>query len=276
MKIFIKIVLTLFLIIFISPVTFCAGIQVTQFFPANSSSERITIPVNISLLAQGNWILQILPLEQYIFNQNGYRMPITNFSLFVLGKSQETIFSQNTPIQILSSQVYGMNNINLMFSLKPQENYRAGNYSTDIKITLIDSNHVVTEKVFNLKFSIPEKSYISFSNQTLRLSMEKSKILQKKSEQHLVSPLVVYVKSNSNWKLYIKKTGNTENSKLKFQIKPLSADEGIVLYKNDYVQMTDTNTELLASGKATFNDLNQSLDTKSINIDYKINGPEND
>jgi hypothetical protein len=266
----------IYVILFTLP-SFAGGIKVEQFASPIKLANRVSQPINLTLATNGRWRLLIQALEPQIYNQGkyNYAIPITRMELAEASGVPISNFSAGKIIEINSSQLNGMNSINLALNVATYDNDRPGFYSTDIKFSLIDESNTVTEAVYNLRFTKDEICSLDFSNQILNLKLDKDKILQNGFTQHLQNHLMVYVKSNKDWKLYIKKQPNSKNNVLTYSVKPLYADNSINLNQaNDYTLMKD-NSVLLASGKATFNDSIQSLDKKLINIDYMVKGPDN-
>lgn len=106
--------------------------------------------------------------------------------------------------------------------------------------------------------------------------MDKENILQKNTQQNLKMPLILYITSNKDWKLYVKRNTNDINANLKITpyIKIISADKTINPNLSTNFTILNSDEMLVASGKATFNDLIKKLDKQFINLDYLIKGPK--
>lgn len=152
---------------------------------------------------------------------------------------------------------------------------RPGNYAVALKFTLINQNSTITEGVYNFRFLKNEIASIEFPNRMVRLSLNKDKILQKSSSQTLPSPVGIYISSNKDWKLYIRRLPNSQDKELNYFVKVLGGDQSINCNAIDeYIPLVDAPI-LLATGKATINEMMNCLDRKLINIDYMIKGPDN-
>src|SRR5574344_1628553 len=262
----------IFNFILVSP-THAGYLKINSFSQPIKTNNKISQQLNINLSASNNYKLYAQALDNKIYCQNkdNYSIPIERLEIldsrglpisnFILGKN----------IQI--PQQNSNDNIILNLNLSTFDNDRVGFYSTDIKFTLIDSNNTMSEAVYNFRFNKEEISSIEFSEPTINLKLDKDMILKKKAEQHLLNPLVVYIKSNKNWKLYIRKIPNTEK-KLTYYIKPIFADTSVKLHQSsEYIPLKDSESILIASGKATFNDTLKTLDKRIINTDYLVKGP---
>lgn len=260
-----------------TPASFAGGVKVEQFAQPIKLGNRVSQPLNLTLVASGKWKLLVQAIEPQICNQGkyNYSIPITRMELAESSGVPIANFSAGKVIEINSSQLNNASNINLALNIATYDNDRPGYYSADIKFSLVDESNTVSETVYNLRFNKDEISSLEFSNPILNLKLDKDKILQRSSIQHLQNPLLVYVKSNKDWKLYVKKLPNPRNTALSYSVKPIYADNSINLNQTgDYILMKD-NSVLLATGKATFNDAMQCLDKRLINIDYMVKGPDN-
>ena len=150
-----------------------------------------------------------------------------------------------------------------------------GNYFADVKFTLIDKNAVAAKELYTMRFMQDEIAKIDFSKTLVNLSIDKEKVLARNSSQSLPIPLGLYVSSNKNWKLYIRRVNNNPDKTFRYFVKVLpSADSAISCNStNEFILLQNTPL-LLAMGKSTINDAIKSLDRKLINVDYMINGPE--
>lgn len=251
------------------------SIRVTNFSSPTVFANRISQPINIIFSSTGNWKLLVQAAESKIFNQNSaYTLPITRLELAELGGNPIVNFDMGKIIELRSGNSCGMNNLNLALNLTTFDNDRPGYYYTDIKFTLIDKNSMVTEDVYNLGFMKNEISSIEFTNRMTNVSIDRDKVLQTNFTQRLANPVGLYVSSNKDWKLYVKKMyGKTNN--YNYFVRVLGADPAIKCNcAADYSVLND-NPILLASGKATINDTMNKLDKRFINIDFLIKGPEN-
>lgn len=177
-------------------------------------------------------------------------------------------------LEVRNGATLGSNNVNLALNVISFDSDRPGNYTTTVKFTLINQNSNVTEDIYNLRFIKNEIASIDFPNRVVKLTLNKDKILQKNSSQNLPSPVGLYVKSNKDWKLYIRKLPDNQNKELSYFIRVLGGDQSISCNaSNDYTLLTE-NPMLIASGKATINEMMNCLDRKLINIDYMVKGPE--
>lgn len=254
-------------------------IKIDRFSPPINLENRILQPLNINILSEGNWKIQIQPLENRIINQDNpnYSIPITRLELQQQNGIPVTNFNAGKVYEINSFQNNNSNNVNLSISTKYFNNDRPGTYSTDIKVTLIDTNNIPTEEFYNLRFKIDEKASLEFLQKTSFIKLTKEQILRKGSTQNLDNLVGIYVSSNKDWKLYMTKIPNENDDKLKYLLKVIGEDSSIN-YKNntDYIPIFNNQKILLATGKATFNDSIQNLDKKLINIDYILKTPENE
>ena len=89
-------------------------------------------------------------------------------------------------------------------------------------------------------------------------------------------PLTLYITSNKDWRLYVKRNSNDINDNLKITpfIKVLNATNEINTYLKNNFTILNNDEILIASGKATFNDALKKLDKQYINLDYLICGPK--
>lgn len=262
--------------IFLLTLPVMAGsLRVTNFSSPISFANKVSQPINIIFSSQGNWKILVQAIEPQVFNQNSnYSLPITRLELAELGGNPIVTFDVGKIIELKSGTSCGINNLNLALNLTTFDNDRPGYYITGIKFTLIDKNSVVAEDIYNLGFMKNEISSIEFANRVTNVSIDKDKILLKNFTQRLSNPVGVYVSSNKDWKLYVKKMYGKTNT-YSYLVKVLGADPSIKCNSSgDYVLLND-NSVLLASGKATTNDTMNRLDKRFINIDYMIKSPEN-
>lgn len=240
-------------------------------------ANKVSQPVNLSFITQGNWKLLAESVDSQIVNQDNpaFSLPITRLELAELNGLPISNFGTGKVLEVKNGGTLGVNNLNLALNVLSSDSDRPGNYTACIKFTLLDQNSTATERIYNLRFVKNEISSIDFPNRMVRLSLNKDKILQKNSSQNLPFPFGVYVKSNKDWKLYIRRIGSSQEKELNYFVKVIGGDQDINCnITNEYVSITE-NPILLASGKATINDMMNCLDRKLINIDYMVKGPEN-
>lgn len=253
------------------------AIKVQTFGSPINLINKISQPVNISILNSSTWKILIQALEPSILNQNNpnYSIPLTRLELAELGGNPISAFSNGKVIELASSAMNNINNLNLAFNLLTFENDRPGIYDIDVRFSLVDENRQVTEDVCCLRFIKEEISKIEFSKKIVNLEIDKDKSLQKNFVQNLPTPLCLYVSSNKNWKLYVRKIPDNNPEKINVSFRVVGADKAVNYNRAEYVELADNNLVLVASGKATFNDVANILDKKIINIDYIVKGPEN-
>lgn len=216
-------------------------------------------------------------MDNRIINQDNpnYSIPITRVELAESSGAPVSNLAAGKIVEINSNLNQGMNNINLALNTFCFDNDRPGNYSTDIKFTLIDENNVQTDDIYNFRFNINEIATVDFLKRVSAIHMRKEKVLQYNSQQNMESPLGVYVSSNKNWKLYINKITDSKEIPLRYAVKVMGGDSTVNCnVSGDYIPINQ-NQILIASGKATFNDAMNCLDKKLINIDYLVKSPEN-
>lgn len=265
--------------IFFLPISVHAGtLRVEKFSMPIKLANKISQPINLSFMATGNWKLIVQSLDNRITNQDypNCALPITRLELAQMSGTPITNFDTGKTIEIKSGDLLGVNNLNLALNTITYDSDRPGNYVADIKFTLIDKNSIVAEDIYSLRFMKDEITKMDFSNRITHLKIDRDKILQKNSTQNLPTPLGLYISSNKDWKLYIRKLSNSSDKKLSYFVKVLGGDQSINYNQTpQYIPMTN-NPILLASGKATINNVMNCLDKKLINIDYMIKGPENE
>lgn len=252
------------------------ALKVERFSSPVKLANKISQPINLSFVAQGNWKLLVEALDSHIRNQDNpnYSIPITRLELAELGGNPIAYFDSGKVIEIKAGGTYGLNNLNLAINVISNDCDRPGNYAAEVKFTLIGDNAVSAEDIYSFRFKQEEIASIVFSNRVLNLSIDKNKILQKGSKQNLPIPLGLYISSNKNWKLYVRKTPDSKDAELSYSVKVLGGDQSINFnMTNEYIPMNE-NAILLASGKSTINEAMNCLDKKLINIDYQVKGPE--
>lgn len=253
-----------------------SGIKVDTFTMPVKTANRIFQPLNISISADGTWKIFVESLDSQIRNQNNpnYFIPVNRLELTESGGSPIGYFDAGKIIEISNSSAIGLNYLNLALNLISFDSDRPGNYLLDVKFTLQDEGSNISECVYTFRFSKEEISSIELSQRGVHLSIDKDKILRKNSSQNLKTPLGIYVSSNKDWKLFVRKLSDTNSEALKTFVKVIGGDSSIDCnMTNDYIPM-ENNLILLATGKATINDRMNTLDKKIINIDYLIKGPE--
>lgn len=256
-------------------------LKIEKFVQPIKLANKISQPISLSFVADGNWRLLVEAMESRINNQDNpnYSLPVSRMELTELNGTPISNFGVGKVIEINNRGLIGVNggvnNLNFAINTNCFDSDRPGNYSTDIKFTLIDNSSNISEDFYNLRFTKDEISSIDFSNKFLKLSMDKNRILQKNCSQNLPTPLSLYVSSNKNWKLYINKPSSSKDKELTYFVRVLGGDSAINCNLTvDYIQLSEKSV-LLASGKATINEVMNNLDKKTINIDYLIKGPEN-
>jgi len=268
--------ITLGIILLLPMNAYAGNIKVEKFSSPIKFANKISQPVNLSFAAEGNWKLLVQALDCKIVNQDNpsTSIPITRLELAELGGNPIAYFDAGKVIEIKSGSSVGINNINLALNVISQDCDRPGNYVADVKFTLIGQNSVTSEDIYSFRFRQDEISSIVFSNRILNLSIDKNKILQKGSKQSLPMPLGMYISSNKNWKLYVRKLPDSKNTELSYSVKVLGGDQAINFnVTNEYILMNE-NSILLASGKSTINEAMNCLDKKLVNIDYQVKGPD--
>lgn len=257
--------------------THAATLRVEKFSMPVKLPNKVSQPINLMFSSEGSWKLLAEVMDSQIRNQDNpsYSIPVTRLELSHLGGTPISNFDSGKVIEIKSGDINGApNNLNLALNMINFDSDRPGNYVADVKFTLVDQNNAIAEDIYSFRFMKDEICSIDFSNRVTRLSMEKDKILQKGSTQNLQCPLGLYVTSNKDWKLFVRRIPNSRDNTLNYFVKVLGGDQSVNCNTtNEYLHMTETPL-LLATGKSTINDAMNCLDKKLINIDYQVKGPE--
>ncbi len=251
-------------------------LKVEKFSNPVKFANKISQPINLSFTTTGHWKLRVEPLDYAVRNQDdpNYSIPISRLEITELGGTPISNFESGKVIDIKTGNTNGVNNLNLSLNLKTCDSDRPGVYLADFKFTLVGGNTVEAEDIYSLRFKQDEIASITFSNKVVNLSIDKDKILRKGSSQNLSVPVSLYVSSNKNWKLFIRKSSVSKDAKLTYFVKVLGGDSSVICnLTNEYMNLSE-NQILLASGKATVNDSLNCLDKKIINIDYLVKGPD--
>lgn len=273
-------VLTINIIILSSNLVFANNLHFEKVSQSQKFGNKIMQQVNLSFYSNSPWKLYAQVLDLNIQNQTdpNYFIPLSRFEISNLGQMPFSNFENSKQVEIKSSEnSFGMNNLNFNFAINVQDIDRPGFYTCDIKFTLVDNNqNIIAQNIYNYNFEIDEIAKIEFSNSLINLKVDKENILQKNTQQNLKMPLTLYITSNKDWKLYVKRNNNDINNNLKITpyIKIISADKTINPNLSTNFTILNTDEMLVASGKATFNDLIKKLDKQFINLDYLIKGPK--
>ncbi|OLA94431.1 MAG: hypothetical protein BHW64_03870 [Candidatus Melainabacteria bacterium LEY3_CP_29_8] len=280
MKLF-KIILILTInIILNSNLVFADNLHFEKISQSQKFGNKIMQQVNLSFYSNSPWKLYAQVLDLNIQNQTNpnYFIPLSRFEISNLGQLPFSNFENSKQIEIKNSDTnVGMNNLNFNFAINTQDIDRPGFYTCDIKFTLVDNNqNIIAQNIYNYNFEIDEIAKIEFSNPLINLPIDKDKILQKNTQQNLKMPLTIYVTSNKDWKLYVKRKTNDidDNLKITPYIKIISAANSINPNLSTNFTILNNDEVLVASGKATFNDSIRKLDKQFINLDYLIKGPK--
>lgn len=269
--------ISIMIILPIQPQAIGGNLKVERICTPINIANKISQPVNVTFMANGSWRLLIETVDSQIINQDNpaYSIPLSRLELADISSMPVSNFAPGRMLEIKRGDTIGLNSVNVNFNVMTFDSDRPGNYSACLKFMLISGNTTSAEEIYNFRFQKNEIATIEFPNRVTRLSLDKDKILAKNSMQNLPYPLSVYIKSNKNWKLYIRKFPDSQDKELNYFVKVLGGDQTINCNNsNGYVQITE-NPLLLATGKATINDVMNCLDRKLINIDYMIKGPEN-
>ena len=251
------------------------SLRVEKFSMPINFSNKISQPLNLAFSAEGNWRLLVEVMDSQIRNQDNlsYSIPVTRLELAQLGGTPISNFDVGKVIEIKSGDIVGAN-LNLALNMINFDCDRPGNYVADVKFTLVGQDSSIAEDIYSFRFTKDEICSIDFSNRVTRLSLEKDKILQKGSTQNLSSPLGLYISSNKDWKLFVRRISGTKDTTLDYFFKVLGGDQSINCnMTNEYIHMTE-DPILVATGKSTINDSMNCLEKKLINIDYQIKGPQ--
>jgi len=252
------------------------SLKIERFSMPIKVGNKISQPINLSLSAEGNWRLLVEILDSQIRNQDNpsFSIPVTRLELAQLGGTPISNFDVGKIIEIKSGDINGASNLNLALNLISFDSDRPGNYTADIKFTLVSQNNTLNEDVCSLRFMKDEIASIDFSNRVTNLAVDRDKTLEKASTQNLSIPLGLYISSNKNWKLYIRKLSGSKDTTISYFVKVLGGDQAVNYnMTNEFIPMKEAPI-LLASGKSTINDSMNCLDKKLVNIDYQIKGPE--
>lgn len=258
------------------------ALQVSKFSNPIKVMNKISQPINLSFISDGNWRVLVEPLDTQIRNLDNpnYTIPITRMELAEMNGMPISNFNVGRALEIKSGNYTGMSNLNLALNIIHSDADYPGNYVTDVKFTLMNNNNIVGEDIYTLRFTQDEIASIDFSRRMLNLKMDKDKVLQKNSSQNLAYPFSLYIASNKNWKLYVRPLSSSNNNtdkKLKYFVKVLGSGDNTVTCNqtSEYFPLQQDIPVLIASGKATINQNTSSLDKKIINVDYMVRGPEN-
>ncbi len=280
MKLF-KIILVLIInIILSSNLVFANNLHFEKVSQSQKFGNKIMQQVNLSFYSNSPWKLYAQVLDWNIQNQTdpNYFIPLSRFEISNLGQMPFSNFENSKQVEIKSSEnSLGMNNLNFNFAINTQDIDRPGFYCCDIKFTLVDNNqNIIAQNIYNYNFEIDEIAKIEFSNSLVNLKVDKENILQKNTQQNLKMPLTLYITSNKDWKLYVKRNTNDINANLKITpyIKIISANKTINQNLSTNFTILNSDEVLVASGKATFNNSIKKLDKQFINLDYLIKGPK--
>ncbi len=276
------VVLTINIIILSSDLVFANNLHFEKISQSQKFGNKIMQQVNLSFYSNSPWKLYAQVLDLNIQNQTypNYYIPLSRFEISNLGQIPFNNFENSKQVEIKNSDntSNGVNNLNFNFAINTQDIDRPGFYTCDIKFTLVDNNqNIIAQNIYNYNFEIDEITKIEFSNQFINLKIDKENILQKNAQQNLKMPVTLYITSNKDWKLYVKRRTNDINNSLKITpyIKILNTQNEIVTnLNNNFTCLLNNDEVLVASGKATFNDAIKKLDKQFINLDYLIKGPK--
>src|SRR5574344_929352 len=95
-------------------------IKIDRFSPPINLENRILQPLNINILSEGNWKIQLQPLENRIIHQDNpnYSIPITRLELQQQNGIPVINFNAGKVYEINSFQNNNSNNVNLSISTK--------------------------------------------------------------------------------------------------------------------------------------------------------------
>lgn len=265
-------------ILFFQQNAYAGSIKIDRFASSIVLTNKILQPINISIISPCKWKVLVQALDSRIVNQDNpsYSIPITRIELAETSGAPVSNLGCGKIVEINSGLNQGMSNLNLALATLFFENDRPGNYSTDIRFTLVDENNVQTDDIYNLRFKINEVSKVNFLRKVSTIQLSKENTLKFDSQQNMETPLGVYVSSNKNWKLYINKIAGAKESPLRYSVKVLGGDSSVNCNTSGEYIPLNQNRILIASGKATFNDAMKCLDKKLINIDYLITSPKSE
>ena len=272
--------LSISLLLFVLYITYlpasASAIRIDTLSMPIKTSNRLLQPINIAISADGTWKLFVEALNNQIINQDhpNYFIPLSRVELSELNGSPIAQFNTGKVIEVFAPSPTAINNMNLSLNLLSSDCDRAGDYSLDIKFTLVDGNSNTSDYVYTFRFNNEEISSIDFTEKAVNLSLDRNKILAKNASQNLNTPLGIYVSSNKDWKLFVRKASSNDEANIKTFVKTLGGDSSISCNTtNEYISING-NPILLASGKATINNYSNLLDKKLINIDYMVRGPK--
>ena len=276
-----KIILILFVNIILSiNYVFANNLRFEKISQSQKFGNKIIQTVNLSFYSACPWRLYAQVLDFSITNQTNpnFNIPLSRFEISNLGQIPFSNFENSKPVEIkTSNNLLGANSLNFNFGINTQDYDKPGFYTCDIKFTLSDENeYIIAQNIYNYNFEISEIAKLEFSNQLVNLKIDKENILQKNTKQNLNMPLTLYITSNKDWRLYVKRNSNDINDNLKITpfIKVLNATNEINTYLKNNFTILNNDEILIASGKATFNDALKKLDKQYINLDYLICGPK--
>lgn len=272
-------ILVLFIFIFILQVRAIAGsLTVQNFSSPIKIANKISQSVNINFVSDGVWKLLVESLDNRAVNQDypQYSIPINRIELAEVGGNPIANFDSGRIIEIKNGQNIGTTNFNLALNAALVDSDRPGNYVADVKFTLFNQNAIVAEEIFCFRFRQEEISSIEFSQNVISHTLDKEKSLEKNCSQNIPTPLGLYISSNKDWKLYVRKISDSNDNNLKYYFKVIGGDSTISLNKSSEYVFLNYNPILVASGKSTINTAMNCLDKKLITMGYMIKGPEQD
>ena len=252
-------------------------LQVTKYSQPITVMNKVSQPINLSFVADGNWKILVEPLDSQIRNLDNpsYTLPINRLELAEMNGTPIANFNYGSVLEVKNSNIPGVNNLNLALNMLRSDADYPGNYVTDVKFSLYNNNNLIAEDVYSLRYTQEDIASVEFSRRMMSMKIDKDKVLQKNSKQNLPAPFGLYVSSNRNWKLYVRNLTNDPDKSLKYFMKVMGGgDDTITLNQSEYIPITSVPI-MIASGKSTINQMMNNLEKKIINIDYMVQGPEN-
>lgn len=270
-----KILVFLLLFVGTCDIVRASSINVKSFSMPVSFSNKVTQPINVAFSSDGAWRIMVEPLDGYINNLNrgDVRLPLDRLELARVNGEPIARFSEGSVVNMLSGDSSGPMSFDIAINAIRSDADPPGSYSVDLRFSLFGDNNISAEDIYTLRFNQNSISSIDFSDKVIQFAIDKENILNKHGSQELKTPLCVYISSNEDWKLFVKKASESQDSELSYFIKVLGADGSIKTEVFDYVPL-DTTPVLIASGKPTVNSSANTLDRKMISISYLVKGPD--
>ncbi|EKE03775.1 MAG: hypothetical protein ACD_20C00152G0002 [uncultured bacterium] len=245
------------------------NIKVSSLGSVIKSGNTTIQNISLNFITDSSWQILVSPVDACL--RNSY-YPAKNVSLERLliennRGVQLNLPKLNKPVILDSGTETGSINRQYILRYKNSDADYPGLYTGSLQFTLISGSGTEMD-IYSLSIEQPVEQKIIAESNIVNLDIKSTNILKKGFMQESELPTKLYVRSNTEWKLVLKKNNYNDFINLKFKVLSVP-DNCRTQYNSDYFDLPNGNFVIM-EGNPTLDASGKGVEAKMLEINYQI------